>query len=210
MSLSDLCLPNPAELARGNEVKHGNRRHTAAFGRPTAPALDSPSLCRPTTGSSWLNWELLVWLECAATHAGVRSFKSWCSQLLKKPSSELDADAVSEVTAAAFLKALRWLVFLHESGLVLSALLFAFSTSLFQAPVCPPPPHQLGVSTCSLIVFPHLCCFTPLISLDLFPSVCLSRRHFFASAGLVRVFSRHSLVASDPGCFFTLPHVSAT
>lgn len=62
--------------------------------------------CRPTIGSSWLNWELLVWLECpwmggqgwldltqqevcwlhqAATYAGVRSFKSWSSQLLKKP-----------------------------------------------------------------------------------------------------------------------------
>lgn len=41
----------------------------------------------------------------------------------------------------------------------------------------------------------------PLISLNLFPSF-LSHCQFVASAGLVQVFSRHSLVASDPCCFF--------
>lgn len=57
--------------------------------------------------------------------------------------------------------------------------------SLFQVPVCPAP--ALPVCTCSLIVSPHLCCITPLISLYLFPPPpCRSCRQFIVCLTLLK------------------------
>lgn len=71
---------------------------------------------------------------------------------------------------------LACLLSLFSLPLVIHFLCFLFHCydsppSLSQLPVCPAP--ALSACTCSLMVPPHLCCITPLISLYLFPSVPL-------------------------------------
>lgn len=67
---------------------------------------------------------------------------------------------------------------------MVSVWLWSFTIVSGSGSCLPPSPHQLGVGTCSLIVFSHLCCITPLISLYLFPSVSPSPCRFVESAGL--------------------------